>query len=249
MVRRITTEEFKERLNNIYGNQFELLEDYVNGSTKIKLKCNYCGNVIFKRPNKMISKTHEGCYICSGKNWFKDKSYFQNEVNEKYPNQYLIIGDYVKAREPLLVKRLKCGHEYKVSPDNLLRGRGCPSCRVSSTYTVYTEKIFNKLGIQFEREKTFDGCVSNEQRKLRFDYYLKDYNCCVEVDGEYHFAPTRYKDGVEKYNKLVECDNIKNDFCKTHNIDLLRLPYYEIDDFEELIKNKLHVNTEVTNTK
>ena len=42
-------------------------------------------------------------------------------------------------------------------------------------------------------------------------------------------------------------DKIKTDYCKNNNIGLLRLPYYEKDNFEAMIIDTLHINTEVIN--
>lgn len=76
MCKKITTEEFKNRLFNIWGNQFELLSEYVNNETDVTLKCNQCGNIITKRPVKMTGATKEGCYICSKKNGKKNYRFF-----------------------------------------------------------------------------------------------------------------------------------------------------------------------------
>lgn len=95
MSRRKTTEEFKEILSEKFGDQFEVLSEYVNNQTKVKMRCNHCGNIIYKRPGKMMSAENEGCYICSGKNHYKTKETLQKEVDEKYPNTYTIIGEYV----------------------------------------------------------------------------------------------------------------------------------------------------------
>lgn len=98
MSRKITTSEFKEKLIAIYCDQFNVLSEYVNNCTKIKLRCNKCGNIIYKRPAKMIGKERESCYICSGKNHYKTKDTLQNEVDKKYPNEYVIIGEYKSTK-------------------------------------------------------------------------------------------------------------------------------------------------------
>ena len=76
MSRKLTTSEFTNRLFDIYGDQFEVLSEYINNNTKIKLRCNKCGNIIEKKPVKMTGKTREGCYFCSGK-YKKDTEYFK----------------------------------------------------------------------------------------------------------------------------------------------------------------------------
>lgn len=165
---------------------FEVLSEYKANNKKVKIKCNKCGNIIEKAPAKMTGKTKEGGYICSGKDHHKTKESFQAEVDKKHPQQYIILGEYVRAREPLPVRNLTCGHEYIVSPDNLLRGKGCPRCSIrQSRYMDAVEKFLDANGIAYEKEKIFRECKNI--RSLPFDYYIPSRNCCIEVDGEFHF--------------------------------------------------------------
>lgn len=248
MSRKITTSEFKERLTAIYGDQFDVLSDYVNNCTKIKLRCNKCGNIIYKRPAKMTGKERESCYICSGKNHYKTRDILQNEVDKKYPNEYVVIGEYEKARKPLLVRRIRCGHEYNISPDNLLRGKGCPKCsNKQSSYMNKAEEYLNSHDIYFEKEKRFSDCVN--YRILPFDYYIPSMNICIEVDGEYHYTK---EDGgssdvnSERFKQIKERDSIKTQYCINNNIKLIRLPFFEKDRFFEILDKELYVDTEIT---
>lgn len=239
MSEKLTTEEFQNRLNKIYGNQFTVLSEYVNNETKIDILCNKCNNVIQKKPVKMTGSCKEGCYICSGKNRYKTKELLQKEVNEKFPNTYEIIGEYVKSRQPLTVKRLKCGHIYDVSPDNLLRGKGCPCCGLrQSHYMDIVESFLDNNNIEYEKEKRFDDC--KYIRVLPFDYYLPKYNMCIEVDGEFHYSDNNiYLNKNNMYEKIFIRDNIKTQYCKDNNIKLLRLPYFKELEFEEILKENL----------
>ncbi len=246
MSKKITTKEFQEKLNNIFDNQFELVSEYITNNTKIKVKCNKCGNVIEKIPVKMTGAEREGCYVCSGRNHYKTKNSLQIEVNEKFPQKYQIIGEYIKARLPLLVKNNSCGHEYMISPDNLLRGKGCPRCSLhQSSYMNMVETYLSQMGITFEKEKRFEDC--KYIRSLPFDYYIPSLNCCIEVDGEFHYE--RGYRGLNihsEYYNVKQRDKVKDDFCEKNKIKLIRLPYYEKENFLEILKNELQVDTEIT---
>lgn len=239
MSKKLTTEEFQNRLNKIFGNQFTVLSEYVNNSTKVDILCNKCNNIIQKRPAKMINDTKEGCYICSGKNHYKTKESFQKEIDKKFPNTYKIIGEYVRARQPLSVKRLSCGHTYDVAPTNLLKGRGCPRCGIKqSHYMDIVESFFENNNIEYEKEKRFDDC--KYIRILPFDYYLPKYNMCVEVDGEFHYPNNNiYINRHSTYEKVSIRDGIKTQYCNDNNIKLLRLPYYKELEFEKILKENL----------
>lgn len=247
MSKKLTTSEFKERLFNIYGNQFDVLSEYVNNETKIKLKCNQCGNIIEKKPVKMTGSTKEGCYICSGK-CHKTTEYFKNELENKFPNQFEVLEEYQGARTPIHIKRLVCGHIQKITPDNLLRGKGCPSCGIrQSSYMDIVEAYLDKHKIKYEKEKTFEGC--RNIRPLPFDYYIERKNVCIEVDGEFHYdVNSVYLNNRSAYEEVHKRDLIKTQYCKDNNIKLIRLPYYEVDNFETILDLELHANTEITQT-
>lgn len=251
MSKRITTEEFKDRLYSLYGDRFTLLSEYTNNHTKVELICNTCGAHIFKRPCKMTNTTMEGCYVCAGKNSYKTKDALQHEADIKYPGRYLIIGEYVRARAPLRIMNNECGHEYNISPDNLLRGKGCPRCGMrQSSYMDIVEEYLSSNSIGYVKEKTFPGC--RNIRSLPFDYYIPSLNICIEVDGEQHFE-RHTKSGKEialnpqtKFSKIHQRDCIKTEYCKAAGIKLIRLPYYKVDEFSQILDSELHANTEIT---
>lgn len=246
MSRRITTSEFKSRLDKIYKGQFELLSEYVNNETKVSLRCNKCGNIIQKKPSKMTGSAKEGCYICSGKNHHKTKESLQSEVDAKYPGTYKVLSNYINARTPISVERIRCGHTYDVSPDNLLRGKGCPRCSMrQSHYMDVVETYLLSHNIKFEKEKRFNDCKNI--RALPFDYYITDANICIEVDGEFHYPKNNvYINRASEYEMVAYRDSIKTDYCRQHGIKLIRLPYFDVPRFDDILDKELHVNTEIT---
>ena len=40
-----------------------------------------------------------------------------------------------------------------------------------------------KNNIKFETQKTFDGLLSEKNKKLKFDFYLNNFNILIEFDG------------------------------------------------------------------
>jgi len=45
----------------------------------------------------------------------------------------------------------------------------------------------------------------------------------IELDGEQHYKPVDYFGGLEKFNKVVINDNIKNKWCLDNGYELLRI--------------------------
>lgn len=63
------------------------------------------------------------------------------------------------------------------------------SCGCQKGFTQGEQKVLNFLqenAISYIREYSFKDCLSNKGFLLRFDFYLPEYNCCIEVDGRQH---------------------------------------------------------------
>lgn len=106
------------------------------------------------------------------------------------------------------------------------------------------KKILIQTNIKFISQKTYEDCVNPKTNKpLKFDFYLPDYNCCIEYDGEQHF---RYSNNgwnnKEHFENTQYRDNIKNLYCKNHNIKLVRIPYTDFNIIDtQYILNKINL--------
>lgn len=66
---------------------------------------------------------------------------------------------------------------------------------------------------------------------LPFDFYLPEYNCCIEYDGTTHYIPNKYGswNTQENIELTQKHDKIKNEYCKKKKINLIRISYKEIN--------------------
>lgn len=71
---------------------------------------------------------------------------------------------------------------------------------------------------------------------LKFDFYLSDYNLCIEYDGELHYKSIEYFGGEKTLKQTQINDKIKTNFCLNNDIKLIRIPYWELKS----INNKLN---------
>lgn len=62
---------------------------------------------------------------------------------------------------------------------------------------------------------------------MRFDFAIiddeKNLIKLIEYDGEQHFKPIEQFGGQEAFEELKQRDKIKNNYCREHNINLLRI--------------------------
>lgn len=135
-----------------------------------------------------------------------------------------------------------CGKSTEVSVGNLMRGHtlSC-GCRHQSKWEMFIGDYLTLLNVTFYPQKRFKNCKNKKQSDmLPFDFYLPDYNVCIEYDGEHHFQPIDGWGGYDKFLVTQENDQIKNEYCAAHNIALLRLPYtYSKEDIKNEILNIL----------
>jgi very-short-patch-repair endonuclease len=120
-----------------------------------------------------------------------------------------------------------CGKSTEVSVGNLMRCHtlSC-GCRHQSKWEMFIGDYLTLLNVTFQPQKRFNDCRNKRQTDtLPFDFYLPDYDICIEYDGEHHFHPIEMWGGHDKFLIYKENDGIKNEYCKNHNITLLRLPY------------------------
>ena len=93
---------------------------------------------------------------------------------------------------------------------------------------------FLNNNIKFEPQYSFD-----DLKKYSFDYYLPDLNFCVEYDGEYHYNSYKRIGGNDKLLKIKKRDHIKDSFCYENNIKLLRIPYWDYNNIDQILTTNI----------
>ena len=134
-----------------------------------------------------------------------------------------------------------CGNDFYVDINHFVDGKyQCNECRFrQSAIAAKVELWLNQNHIVYSKEKKFDDCKN--KKPLPFDFYLDDFNACIEVDGVGHYRPVafggRKEEAQDIYEQRVQNDLIKTEYCKNNNIPLLRLPFWiiENDDYEGLL--------------
>lgn len=95
--------------------------------------------------------------------------------------------------------------------------------------------------IAYDTEKTFDECRNKNGHKLRYDFYLPQYKILIEYNGEHHYAPINDKfHSKVSHKQTQEHDDIKLQFAKDANYNLLIIPHWDYDIVEQLIVNAVN---------
>ena len=235
--RRTQAEEFKEKLYKLNQN-IQLLDEYKTSREKVTCYCKICKKT-WKRTAALLLLNPK-CPICNykkGRTTRKSHNAFVAELKEINPD-IEVLGKYKTRNKKIKVKCKKCSHKWKASPGNLLMGTGCPICNISKGENKI-KKFLCENNIKFIQQYRMDKC--RDKYPLPFDFYLPEYNMCIEYDGQQHFMPLGYNGGNEKMIYTQNHDQIKNNFCKDNNINLLRIKYTEYDNVENILKKELNI--------
>ena len=241
MGKKKSNEQFIKELKQI-NPKIMPLEEYKNLNTNIQCMClnDDCGLIWYASPRRLLYRKH-GCPKC-GKRHKRTTDEYQQELKDKNI-QVQCLGEYKNVHIPILHKCLNCGNEWDVQPHHLLRGDNCPKC-ISSKGEKYIRDFLLLNNTVFNEQYKFNDCKNT--RPLPFDFYLSDYNMCIEYDGQQHYKVVCFG-GIseEEAQQNLEIrkinDKIKTQYCKENNIKLLRIPYWEFNNIENILKKELKV--------
>lgn len=144
--------------------------------------------------------------------------------------------------------RCDCGNTKLVSYSSLKKGgvKSC-GCLISNGERIIRE-ILLKNNVLFETQYKFDDCVSPVTgRRLKFDFAVFDtlhnLKCMIEFDGHQHYFGTRFSHNndinKQKFERLKLHDKTKDEFCEKNSIELIRIPYWQINDIEKILDEHL----------
>ena len=225
---RLTTEGFIKRAREIHGDRYDYSKvNYINAFTKVIIICPEHGEFEQKSNDHLNGS---GCPSCS-KNLKLTTEEFIKRAREIHGDRYdYSKTNYVNMRTKVIIICPKHG-EFEQTPHGHLNGDGCPKC-CSSTLENYIRSILDKYNIKYIEQKTWDWLVFINHQIL--DFYLPEYNCCIECQGIQHFMSVPFFDQYESFEKRLNKDSNKQKLCLEHGIRI----YY----FSDIIKNNISEN-------
>lgn len=234
-------EQYVDEVNQIHNHNIVVIGEYVGNRTCILHKCVIDGYVWSATPGNILKGS--GCPMCAS----EKQKLRQMKSHDDYVAQVAVINpnidvidQYIGAEIKILHKCKIDGHEWHVLPSNILSGHGCPVCNASRGEREIINYLI-KHNIIYIPQYTFDKCKN--KKMLPFDFYLPDYNICIEYDGEQHYRPVDYFGGECGFKQRQYNDSIKTTYCQLHGIQLLRIKY---DQDVGIELNKFFNNTKLT---
>ena len=226
--------DFKKKSNKIHSNKYNYEKvKYVNSKIKVKIICPEHG-IFEQKPNDHLMG--RGCMKCSDEKNRLLLSDIIKKANKIHDSKYdYSLINYINNKSKVKIICPEHGVFEQSINNHINKKNGCPKCK----YSKGEKKIFNILfnNENFIQQYKINDC--KDKKELPFDFYLPDYNLCIEYDGEQHFKSINYFGGKEKYLQTQKHDQIKNQYCKDNDIDLLRISYKDILNIEEIINEKI----------
>ena len=220
-----TLESFIEDARKVHGDKYDYSKSEYNGiHTPLTIICHMHGE-FFQTPNDHLHG--QGCPICKKqKMWDSRGRLTVDNVKEQFKNvhgdlyDYSLFTKYANNRTKIPVVCKKHGIFY-VTPNNHLRGRGCPHC-VQSKLEKEVFDWLTKNKINFISQYRYDE--SNNKNSL--DFYLVKENVAIECQGRQHFNPVDFagrgkKWAEEEFKKILNRDAYKHQLCSEKGIKLL----------------------------
>jgi len=206
--------EYKEKILN---KKVILIDNYINIRQKIKHKCIECNLEFYTSPKSILNSVN-GCPSCSGKKFSTDK------YKSLLPNNIELSDDeYNGSNNKHYHRCIECGFNFNTKPNYILHmNTNCPNCQRSKGEREVLDYLKSN-DINYINEYS----ISIGDKKLRFDFYLKDHNMFIEYDGIQHYKPIDFFGGEEYYNNIKYNDELKNRWCVDNNYILIRIPYTE----------------------
>ena len=206
--RKLTKEEFSERLKEKYGDSVApFMDEYVDTCTNMRFRCNTCGRVFSRTPNSfMFSKLKDPCPYCSKEKAIEERTKSKEQFikdaisvwgNDKYNFDKTI---YTKSAEKVVITCNECGRDFEIEANSFLSGKhGCPyhNCNSSIKEKEISEFI-TSIGIEN---------ITNDRSALNgkeLDIYIPSFSIGIEFDGIF-WHNELYKPNDYHLRKTEEC--------------------------------------------
>ncbi len=222
-----TTSEIIKEFQKIHKDTYNYSKvNYINSSIKVEIICTKHQS-FWQLPS--AHKQGHGCPGCNSSNkktTFETIKDFKKVHKDKYNYSKVNYNKSVNKVEIICPEH----GSFFMSPNaHLSLKYGCPKCS-SSKGEFIIQDYLEENKIDYIKEAKL---IPKEL--YRWDFFIEEYNLAIEFDGVQHFEAVPYFGGEEAFQKTQERDKIKDKYCIDNNINSLRIPYWNINNIEEIV--------------
>lgn len=188
-----------------------LKSEYINTHTRITYT--YEGNEYSVCWNDWLNKKRPSRpHLTGGNRITKQHNKWNNEkVNELLQKDGCELTDEYRSTKQRF--RYKYNNSfYWTTLDDWIHHQSRPHLHIIP-YEQRFREFLEENHYKFQTQYSFDDLKSERNYKLRFDFFLIDYNLLVEIDDRSH---------LEDENQIAN-GKLKNEYCIEHKFKLLRI--------------------------
>jgi len=145
--KKLSNEQFTERIVNLVGLEYSFLEPYSGRHTRILCQHNKCGFIWKVEAGAFLgnkNKSGSRCPMCCPvNNHKKSNDTFKKQVHDLTDGEYELVSKYKNARTKVKILHKKCGNTYEVVPYSFLHNNRCWYCAIGGH--PYDTKYARKL--------------------------------------------------------------------------------------------------------
>jgi hypothetical protein len=242
---RKTQDEFVQNMNDLYGNEYEVIGQYVNNKTKILIKHKLCECEFSKRPSELLrGKCY--CIKCYPNHDVKDVVIGVNDMWTTEPEVAKLLKNHEDGfkfkrttNQKLLFLCQKCNSEVKIEPYSVKKLGNVP-CKICSDGISYPNKflynMLQQLNITFIPEYSPEW-IKPKSYDCYFEINNKKY--IIEMDGGLGHGVRVHSHSKKSLNETIEVDLYKEEQAKLHDISVFRIDcnYKHVRRFEHITTN------------
>lgn len=169
-MRKRTLDVFKEEVNKIAGEEFEVFS-YDRYDDQGRLCHSVCERYFKIKASKFLN--NPACPYCEKE---KQEKEFEFALKEKYSDEYRLIDEFRKIDKKSRFLHVECGETLKIIPQDLLNGFECPVCEwrnsINKSIEIKYGDEYSVLGIITDINKRIT--VSHKKCRNRFSVKVSD---------------------------------------------------------------------------
>lgn len=228
------------RRKNLIGQRFGKLTVIGNPITGPRgtiweCKCD-CGNVGFFVSSDLVHGNTKSCGCLK-----RESHTTMNDLTgQRFGRLIAIKTEKVsKDGQRIWLCQCDCGNQIEVLAGNLRKGNTYSCGCINSKGNIFIKTFLTTKKIPYKAEYSFQDCLTEKGNKMKFDFCIFNengsINCLIEYDGDIHY--TYNNNSWNTYDSFLlrkQRDEIKNDYCKKHNLKLIRISY--LDNLKEKLE-------------
>jgi hypothetical protein len=212
--------------------------DYKNSDTKVTIVCPLHGKFDQTPKNHIIRKS--GCPWCVNRARLSTEQFVvRAQTIHSYDFDYSQVV-YQNMTTPVVIICPFHGPWKTLPTIHLHSNTGCPICSTSKgekRIRAFLESNNIKFIPQYSPK---DLTNITKKAHYRYDFYLPDHNILVEFDGLQHQKfVQRWHKTEEGFVRSKQRDTIKTQYAASKNIQLIRIPYKNMDMIDQILTEEL----------